>query len=80
MFTQEDRLRGNRIGVRVRQERARCFAQPFRPILERYIGKASYREIARLLNSGGIKTPRGCDWSGVQVKRMVNILGIEENN
>ena len=57
-----------------RSSRSRATRDALKPVLEQMKaeGLVSYEAMARSLNARGIQAPRGGQWSGVQVKRMVS--------
>lgn len=60
-------------GREVRQQAADQRAENIMPIINsiRAAGANSLREISAALNARGVKTPRGGEWSAVQVKRVI---------
>lgn len=65
--------KGNRASAKVRSEQAQRRASDLLPVIEaiRAEGAGSLRQIAAGLNQRGIATARGCEWSAVQVARIV---------
>lgn len=65
---------GNAQSVKVRQQRAAKRANDLLPAIEQAQaeGASTLREIAAFLNAKGIPTPRGGEWSAVQVKRVLD--------
>lgn len=61
-------------GREVRQQAAAQRAENVMPIIDsiRAAGANSLREIAAALNARGVKTPRGGEWSAVQVSRVID--------
>lgn len=66
--------KANVASVRVRTEQAHKRANDLAPIVEaiRAEGAVSLRQIADGLNRRGITTARGCQWSAVQVGRIIH--------
>jgi DNA invertase Pin-like site-specific DNA recombinase len=62
-------LKGGAVRGENMRANADAFAKMFLPELEKHEGKSA-QEIARLLNSDGLKTARGKDWTATQVIRM----------
>jgi hypothetical protein len=64
---------GAEASVAVRIAKANNRTSDLLPIIEelRAAGAISLRQIAAGLNAKGIKTARGCEWSAVQVKRVL---------
>jgi len=60
-------------GVEVRKEKAQSWASDLSSTLAEIQagGATSLREIASELNTRGVKTPRGGEWSAVQVQRLL---------
>lgn len=65
--------KGSAAGAAVRKAKAAKLVEHLVPVLAhiREEGATSLRTIAAQLNSRGIETPRGGEWSAVQVKRMM---------
>lgn len=57
-----------------RSSRSRATSNTLRPLLDeiRSEGHISFEAIARSLNARCVQAPRGGQWSGVQVKRLIN--------
>jgi DNA invertase Pin-like site-specific DNA recombinase len=67
--------RHQRAGSKANQERAQRAAEERREVLEALTGRGlSLAQIAQRLNEDGIRTARGCDWTPMAVKRMVERL------
>jgi DNA invertase Pin-like site-specific DNA recombinase len=64
--------KGNRASAKVRSEQAQRRAADLLPVIEeiKAEGLTSLRQIAEGLNQRGIPTPRGGEWSAVQVSRV----------
>jgi hypothetical protein len=59
-----------------RQANAESFSMDVAEIIKEIYqeGVATFRGIAGALNEKGIKTQRGCDWTAVQVSRVLKRL------
>jgi DNA invertase Pin-like site-specific DNA recombinase len=69
--------RYQRAGTKANQERAMGVAEERRELLEGLMKQGlSLNEAARRLNLEGIRTARGCEWTPMAVKRMVERLGV----
>ena len=57
-----------------RSSRSRATSDTLKPLLDemRAEGRLSYEAMARGLNARGVQAPRGGQWSGVQLKRLIN--------
>lgn len=64
---------GRAISLALRQDKARRRAMDLGPIIAEIqaSGVASLRQIAAELNARGVRTPRGGEWTGIQVKRVL---------
>jgi DNA invertase Pin-like site-specific DNA recombinase len=64
---------GRALGLKVRQQRAAKCAEDLVPVIEdlKTNGAVSLRQIADGLNSRGITTAKGGQWSAVQVQRLM---------
>jgi DNA invertase Pin-like site-specific DNA recombinase len=72
-LTDRGRRRGTRASIAVRQTLAVERARDLSPVVDelRAEGLHSLRELAAGLNARGITTPRGGEWSAVQVSRLL---------
>lgn len=70
--------KGNRASARVRSENAQRRATDLLPVIAeiKAAGAVSLRQIADGLNQRGITTPRGGEWSAVQVSRVAENAGL----
>ena len=66
------------MAIRAVQTRADSRAQDIAPIIKELqaAGKTSLRAIAEGLNAAGVPTPRGGEWSAVQVQRVLERLDL----
>ena len=66
------------MAIRAVQTRADSRAQDIAPIIKELqaAGKTSLRTIAEGLNAAGVPTPRGGEWSAVQVQRVLERLDL----
>jgi DNA invertase Pin-like site-specific DNA recombinase len=66
--------KGRKAALQARQENAAKYQADVLPVLEqaRTEGASTLREIAGYLNKKNIPTPRGGEWSAVQVMRILN--------
>lgn len=68
----EVRAKGTAASAEVRAAKADEWAADVAPMIrDLQAGGASLRQIASQLTARGILTPRGCDWSAVAVKRVI---------
>lgn len=76
-LTDRDRRKGTRASIAVRQGMAAQRAHDLAHVIEeiRATGRESLRELAGALNERGIPTPRGGEWSAVQVSRLLSRIG-----
>ena len=67
--------KGNAESVKVRAAKASKRAGDLLPVVEdiKAKGAISLHQIAAGLNKRGIKTARGCDWSAIQVQRVLKL-------
>ncbi|HMH12111.1 MAG TPA: recombinase family protein [Edaphobacter sp.] len=65
--------KGNKASAAARSAKAAKRNADVLPVIEglRVAGISSFRQIAAELNQRGITTPRGCEWSAVQVQRIL---------
>ena len=63
-----------KLGTAAKAAKAEAFGAQVRPVIDglRAEGFTSLRDIAGQLNARGIRTPRGGQWSAIQVKRVVD--------
>lgn len=74
-LTTEERRAGQRAGVASRKANTARFAAKLGPVVAQLQadGEATFNGLARALNARGHKTARGGSWSGVKVKRMLEL-------
>jgi DNA invertase Pin-like site-specific DNA recombinase len=65
--------KGNKVSIMVRSAKAAKWAADICPVIDqaKADGAVSLQDIANVLNTRGIPTARGCEWSAVQVMRVM---------
>lgn len=66
-------MKGHRASIAARRAKAGKRASDLLPVIRsiQAAGASSLRQVAGVLNERGIRTPRGGEWSAVQVKRVI---------
>jgi hypothetical protein len=66
-------IKGHRASVAARRAKTRKRTADLLPVIQsiQATGASSLRQIADVLNERGIRTARGCEWSAIQVNRIL---------